>query len=69
MIPEITSPWGEEHQFDGITDEDRKQVWGMFADNDQQVRTMSGRGSNWLLEKVSDAITRVLDYSQRLRIA
>ena len=59
----------EEHQFDGITDEDRKQVWGMFADNDQQVRTMSGRGSNWLLEKVSDAITRVLDYSQRLRIA
>ena len=36
----------------------------MFADNDQQVRTMSGRGSNWLLEKVSDAITRVLDYSQ-----
>ena len=28
---------GEEHQFDGITDEDRKQVWGMFADNDQQV--------------------------------
>ena len=27
----------EEHQFDGITDEDRKQVWGMFADNDQQV--------------------------------
>ena len=60
---------GEEHQFDGITDEDRKQVWRMFADNDQQVRTMSGRGSNWLLEKVSDAITRVLDYSQRLRIA
>ena len=43
---------GEEHYFDGITDEDRKQVWGMFADNDQQVRTMSGRGSNWLLEKV-----------------
>ena len=41
----------------------------MFADNDQQVRTMSGRGSNWLLEKVSDAITQVLDYSQRLRIA
>lgn len=27
----------EEHQFDGITDEDRKQVWGMFADNDQLV--------------------------------
>ena len=27
----------EEHQFDGITEEDRKQVWGMFADNDQQV--------------------------------
>lgn len=27
----------EEHQFDGITEADRKQVWGMFADNDQQV--------------------------------
>lgn len=27
----------EEHQFDGTSDEDRKQVWGMFADNDQQV--------------------------------
>lgn len=27
----------EEHLFDGITDVDRKQVWGMFADNDQQV--------------------------------
>ena len=27
----------EERQFDGITDEDRRQVWGMFADNDQQV--------------------------------
>ena len=27
----------EEHQFNGITEEDRKQVWGMFADNDQQV--------------------------------
>src|SRR5574344_1231468 len=27
----------EKHQFDGITEEDRKQVWGMFADNDQQV--------------------------------
>lgn len=27
----------EEHQFDGITETDRKQVWGMFADNDQQV--------------------------------
>ena len=26
-------------------------------------RTMSGRGSNWLLAKVRDAITRVLDYS------
>ena len=25
------------HQFDGITEADRKQVWGMFADNDQQV--------------------------------
>ena len=27
----------EMHQFDGITETDRKQVWGMFADNDQQV--------------------------------
>ena len=27
----------EEHQFDGITETDRKQVWGMFADNDEQV--------------------------------
>ena len=27
----------EAHQFDGITDLDRKQVWGMFADNDRQV--------------------------------
>ncbi len=27
----------EEHQFDGITENDRQQVWGMFADNDQQV--------------------------------
>lgn len=27
----------EEHQFEGITEADRKQVWGMFADNDQQV--------------------------------
>ena len=27
----------EEQQFDGITEEDRTQVWGMFADNDQQV--------------------------------
>lgn len=27
----------EERQFDGITEADRKQVWGMFADNDQQV--------------------------------
>lgn len=27
----------EAHQFDGITDEDRKMVWGLFADNDQQV--------------------------------
>ena len=27
----------EKHQFDGITETDRKQVWGMFADNDQQV--------------------------------
>lgn len=27
----------EEHQYDGITDKDRQQVWGMFADNDEQV--------------------------------
>ena len=27
----------EVHQFDGITDEDRRQVWGMFADNDRLV--------------------------------
>ena len=27
----------EKHQFDGITEADRTQVWGMFADNDQQV--------------------------------
>ena len=27
----------EEHQFEGITEADRKQVWGMFADNDRQV--------------------------------
>lgn len=27
----------EKHQFDGITETDRKQVWGMFADNDRQV--------------------------------
>lgn len=31
----------EEHQFDGITEEDRKQVWGIFADNDQQVNSES----------------------------
>lgn len=27
----------EEHQFDGISDNERQQVWGLFADNDQQV--------------------------------
>lgn len=27
----------EEHQFDGITENDHQQVWGMFADNDQLV--------------------------------
>ena len=27
----------EEHQFDGITDSDRQNVWGMFGDNDTQV--------------------------------
>lgn len=31
----------EEHQFDGITDEDRKMVWGMFADNDRLVNCES----------------------------
>ena len=31
----------EEHQFDGITDEDRRHVWGMFADNDRQVNCES----------------------------
>lgn len=31
----------EEHQFDGITDEDRRQVWGFFADNDRQVNCES----------------------------
>lgn len=27
----------EGHQFDGITGEDSRQVWGLFADNDRQV--------------------------------
>lgn len=27
----------EAHQFDGLTDKDRRQVWGLFGDNDQQV--------------------------------
>ncbi|MCD8294479.1 MAG: hypothetical protein LUE27_04415 [Clostridia bacterium] len=27
----------ERHQFDGITEADRQQVWGLFADNDQLV--------------------------------
>lgn len=27
----------EERQFEGITDNDREQVWGLFADNDQLV--------------------------------
>jgi len=27
----------EEHQFEEITDVDRKQVWGIFVDNDEQV--------------------------------
>ena len=31
----------EEHQFEGITDNDRRQVWGLFADNDQQVNCES----------------------------
>ena len=31
----------EEHQFDGISDEDRRHVWGMFADNDRQVNCES----------------------------
>lgn len=29
----------EAHQFDGITDDDRKLVWGMFADKDGQVNS------------------------------
>lgn len=31
----------EEHQFNDITEEDRKQVWGLFADNNQQVNDES----------------------------
>ena len=31
----------EAQQFEGITDEDRKMVWGMFADNDRQVNCES----------------------------
>ena len=34
---QLLLPIMEEHQFEGITEADRKQVWGMFADNDQQV--------------------------------
>lgn len=39
ITPEIIRHYAEmeEHQFDGITDEDKKQVWGLFADNDRQV--------------------------------
>ncbi|MGM9802726.1 MAG: YqiA/YcfP family alpha/beta fold hydrolase [Muribaculaceae bacterium] len=39
ITPQIISHHAEmeKHQFDGITDDDRKQVWGMFADNDRQV--------------------------------
>lgn len=29
----------EQHQFDGITDSDRRNVWGMFGDNDTQVNS------------------------------
>ena len=29
----------EEHQFDGITDSDKLNVWGMFGDNDTQVNS------------------------------
>lgn len=29
----------EKHQFDGIANEDRKQVWGMFADNELLVNS------------------------------
>lgn len=29
----------EAHQFDGITDADRKQVWGLFGENDTQVNS------------------------------
>ena len=31
----------EERQFDGITDEERMLVWGLFADNDRQVNCES----------------------------
>lgn len=39
ITPEIIQHHAEmeNHQFDNITDKDRRQVWGLFADNDRQV--------------------------------
>lgn len=39
ITPEIMEHHGrmEEHQFDDITENDRNQVWGLFADEDSQV--------------------------------
>lgn len=39
----------EEHQFEGITEEDRRQVWGMFADNDLQVNGRSSEGRSQVI--------------------
>lgn len=43
----------EERQFDRITDEDRRQVWGLFADNDRQVE-----GGETLFRKHYDQTVR-----------
>ena len=39
ITPEIIQHHAEmeNHQFDNITDKNRRQVWGLFADNDRQV--------------------------------
>lgn len=39
ITPEIIQHYAEmeEHQFDGTTDKDRNNMWGMFANNDLQV--------------------------------
>ena len=41
ITPEIIQHHAEmeEHQFDGITDSDKLNVWGMFGDNDTQVNS------------------------------